>query len=174
MPGPPLCDPCVIKYDSIVPICPIFPVPLQMNSVDSGLLPRFDPLFSCSSPPCLNGVCNYSEFTLPHDNKTLNAVMTHFKWYFICACLIPLHQHFKCMQLSESKQYLFLYGNTSKYLINNAPIPMPYGMCSIDLFLSNHTLSHMIVKFTPMYPVWIEHVLESVNKSPRVRGFDPI
>ena len=35
MPGPPLCDVCIRKYDDIGPICPVFPVPLPMNTLCS-------------------------------------------------------------------------------------------------------------------------------------------
>ena len=68
MAGPPLCDACVAKYDGIVPICPIFPVPLPTNSVDSGLLPRYYSVFPYS-PRKLNGIHSH----------------IHFKWYFIGA-----------------------------------------------------------------------------------------
>ena len=50
MAGPLLCDACVAKYDGIVPIYPIFHVPLPTYSVDSRLLPRCYSVFPYPPP----------------------------------------------------------------------------------------------------------------------------
>ena len=76
--GPSPCDASVGHYDHFVPICPIFP----FFSRRIPLIPGCHPVLPCVSllpppPPCPNArFCNYSEFPLLHDNKTVRTAIS--------------------------------------------------------------------------------------------------